>query len=956
MRPLKLTLSAFGPYAGETEIDFTALGPNGLYLITGDTGSGKTTLFEAITYALYGDARDAHRQNGDFRSTYADPRSETYVELTFLCHDQEYTIRRNPSYERRKKVGEGFTPQKSGVELIFPDGRSTLTRQAEVEKEILEIVGLTRDQFTQIGLIAQGQFRKLLDAKTKERQEIFRSLLKTEPYQDLQNQLKDQYSARKSTMVTQKAAIRQRVENLDLPEDLPEETRKILQPEEAENRIPVLISTLSTLVEKEEKDVEKQKGKVDSLYSEEQRAGKRLQKAMETAQLCEKRDRTKASYLALLEEQKAAQQTVDDERKKDPEREKLRREIATGEDHLGDYEELTGLQKQKEKQTALMETLEKDQRALSTSIRKAEEDLRKMEEAQKECEGAATELVQSEETMKSVERAYRAWRDVDDQRRQYVNCLAECAKTEAAYRSAREIYQKLQNEYNDEHLNYLDAQAGYLARELKPGKPCPVCGAVEHPVPATLSGSALSREELETLQKRVEQSRKKAESAAQEYSNRKNDRKNRWETLQRSLQTAAEQYEPSQYVADWSVADKAALQDEIQLLLDRSIPVESNGDLPARFLPNLLDGITRTGAKERERNHRLAAQAETLEQLKEALPKKRGERENFRAKQAEQTADLKAVHATLNALAEQIRKQQEGLPFASQEEAKKDLEARRNTCQALEQALETAKKKLEEIKLACVAKETDWNHLVEQTGDFDPTSVEGLQKQAAEATQNREEANEVLTREQIRLNANQGVLSALQKEAPALQKLEETLILLQELSDTANGSLSGKPKISLETYLQMHYLDGVLEKANVRFLHMTDGKYEMVRREPDGKQGQTGLEIDVVDHFDGGSRRGANTLSGGESFLASLSLALGLSDVIQENAGGIQLDTLFVDEGFGTLDDASLGMAVNALETLSGDHRLVGIISHVGELRDRIDKRIDVTKDRTGGSTATLVI
>lgn len=767
MRPINLTMSAFGPYAAEVSIDFTQLGKKGLYLITGDTGAGKTTIFDAIVFALYGEASGEARGAEMFRSKYARPETPTFVRMTFSYREQEYQITRNPEYLRPLKKGEGYTTHKADAQLLYPDGHM-VTKSREVTKAVTELLCLDKNQFTQIAMIAQGDFLKLLFAKTEERSRIFREIFHTKSYQVLQEKLKAEAGKLRMEYEDLHKSISQYLDGLLASETFAEEIKEL--------RLRQQVIAIEEIEETIDRQQKQEKDRLDILEDR--------QKQLET--------------------------------------------------ELSGISEIIGKKQEQERIRAEYETAQKAYEEKKPKLSKLQQ---KFEDAEKACQKAEKEEKQVlqlyQETIGVLEKL--------EQQKQLEEelCLlqTEMEHRQEQYRIAADKSRTYQEIYDAKERSYLDEQAGVLAQHLQEGEPCPVCGAIKHPLPAKCTEGAPSKEEVEEARKRWKAGSEKARLASEAAG-----------AVKGKLESKKEQYQ----------------------------------------------------------------------RIKEEVSKEKG------------------------------------LPFADKKEAEEK-------CAASEQNADIARKLLEQTEKLWREGEKE----VQRYGNQMETLLTQIQTQEsfdlAALTEQKQtleqERKEVLLKQQQlqhRITTNTRLVQAIGKQYKKLQETEEKWSMIKELSATMNGTVPGKDKVMLETYVQMTYFERIIQRANTRFMQMSGGQYELVRaKEAQNMKSQSGLELNVTDHYNG-TVRSVKTLSGGEAFLASLSLALGLSDEIQAAAGGICLDTMFVDEGFGSLDEEALEQAVSTLQGLAENNRLVGIISHVAELKEKIDRQVMVTKERTGGSRVSI--
>ena len=911
MRPLKLTLSAFGPYAGEMTLPLDELGKSGLYLITGDTGAGKTTLFDAITFALYGEASGGQRSPGMFRSKYAAPETPTFVELEFECRGRRYTVRRVPKYQRPKLHGTGTTEQSAEATLLLPAG-APVTRLQEVNDAIRDILGLDRSQFMQIAMIAQGDFLRLLLAPTEERRQIFRRIFKTDLYQRLQDDLKQEAAALAQRCDAGRRSVEQYIAGVMCPEDDPafpslEAARQGKLPaQEAADLI-------AGLLEADRQRSQELQASVDALDGQLRAIHTRLELAGE-----QQRRRGALSELGLalarqVREQAQAQEALTQAEEKAKDREALGRELTLLEAELPDYEKRDALRQEAERLGAELTRSDARQTDLESQARSRAQALTRQEQAAEELRAAPAKREQLLARQAQAQRREKQLCGALAQS-EHVAALREALHgRQQQYRAAAQAAQEAERRYFQMNEAFLAEQAGVLALELREGEPCKVCGSIHHPAPACPSPGAPTQEALGRAQKAAAQSR---------------------ETLQRESEACA---------ALRSTGTAARQQLEAGL---REAGVEE-----ARLSQEIgqvrgeLEDLTRQIGAE-------AARCARLTEAERAIPAARQALEELNKTIAALAADRSALRARREAAAAQAAAL--ALRFPTAGDARKALEEKRQRLELLRRAAEQAGQTLREKSDAVLRTRSAAQQLRQQLEDAPEIDVQAeLDAQTQAQTQRREKLAQKEGADG-RIAANAAALSGLRRQLAALTALESRYAWVRALADTAGGTVRGKAKLSLEAYVQTTYFEQIIRRANLRLTVMTDGQYELKRRtEAENRQSQSGLELDVIDHCNG-SERSVKSLSGGESFLASLALALGLSDVIQSSAGGVRLDTMFVDEGFGSLDDQALNQAMKALLTLTEGDRLVGIISHVSDLKQRIDRQIVVTKTLTG-STARIV-
>ncbi len=921
MRPIRLTMSAFGPYAGTVVLEMGELGESGLYLITGDTGAGKTTIFDAIAYALYGEASGDSREPGMLRSKYADPETPTEVELVFSYRGKEYTVSRNPEYDRPAKRGGGAAKEKAKACLTYPDGR-VVTKLKEVDAAVGEILGVDRNQFSQIVMIAQGAFQKLLLAPTEERKAIFRKIFRTGPYQTLQEQLKMEAAGLGRQVQEAEQSFAQYTDGLCCAEDSAhrEELDRAKRGAVPSGQVVELAHKLAEEDEAARRElngqIEEIQGQLETVAARIAREEERLAIMRRLSQAREEREDSRGREALLrkvLEEEEARQETGEVHRK----------EIARLEALLPQYEELDRRRLEAEKldRADRKDREEQERRKEGLEALAKEQEALTRERQQLEGAGELRERLQA-----VLERA--------QQRKQRLEALREGILELEAKRKklgeAQETYQKAARQeaeasgiYARAQRAYLDAQAGILAQTLRPEEPCPVCGSVRHPRPAVMIEGAPSQEELEALEEKAGAARRQA----QEASRRAGEQKGAADAQEASL---------SEQLRELLGAEKK--ETKMQAQIAEAIQQEE------RTLKGLKAHIAEEDRRIR-RKKEMDARLEALGQEQEAARE--------RLQQLEK--EIAARQERKRVCEEEIRKLTGNLPHKSAGEAREEIGRRKEAVKELQEALERARADYGDIQKALAGKQGEIGQLEGQLAEYTPCDIDEERERKEMLAARREALAKEKEEANARLLSNRRCLASLGERAEDARQLEERLTWVRALSDTANGSLPGKEKIMLETYVQMAYFDRILARANVRLLTMSGGQYELRRRrEPKGGRSQSGLELDVTDHYNG-TQRNVKTLSGGETFQASLALALGLAEEVQANAGGIRLDTMFVDEGFGTLDEEALEQAMGALTGLASGGCLVGIISHVPQLKERIDRQIVVVKQKSGGSRAEIV-
>ena len=875
MKPIQLVLSAFGPYVERTVIDFSALGEEGLFLIAGDTGAGKTTIFDAISFALYGEASGGKekRKSKSFHSDYVSDQTETYVELTFRHRGETWWIRRNLEYQRpakKKKDGmETTTRQAADAQMRNEDTGEEILRMDDVNRRVRELLGLTQDQFTQTVMIAQGDFLKILTASSDERKKLFRDLFHTNLYVDLQSRLQEKNRA----CADEQKALEQ-----------------------------VILSA---------------EGKIDpeAEFAEREILLSYCGQIQHTDALC-------ALLARLIEQEKAAQEQAKKEKKEAADQigaliaavtegERVNRDFADWESKKARLAALTAGQGEIDaRRTALVaarraQQLETDEALMRRTRRDMDAQRAALSDAQTALEQAEKALPEAETRMKEAESRGGEIHALLAQAKQMEDCLpvlGEVERLKAALDTQKRELQKLteassraQAAYTAAQNSYYLSQAGLLARELKTGQPCPVCGSTAHPCPAQITPETVTRQALEQAAKRRETAEKAQGDAATRLA-----------------------------------ANRAALD-------------EREGRLRA----------LKIGAD--ETRQRLAARIDAAHQA--AADRQRAideARSAYQALDKRKTAAQSAVDAAqkqLAALEKDLRAQTEAFEqkrtaHGFEDEASYRL-AKRTDAEI--ERLDREIRNFDEQKRTLAAQSRELEDKLSGRQKTDLTALQNRRAAALDRQAKAENAEKAMVR---KLTLHETAEREIRQANAAIQKKRGKWQIIQELYTCCAGIAAGNPraKLTFEAYVQQYYFRFVVAAANKRLTRLTDGMFTLrVMREAANRVSQSGLDLEVLDRSTG-QARDVSTLSGGESFLASLALALGLSDAVQSQSGQIRMDAMFIDEGFGSLDENALRSSIDVLLELADGKRLIGIISHVQELEERIDKQIVVTKTPNGST------
>lgn len=984
MRPIKLTMSAFGPYADETVIPFAQLKNQGLYLITGDTGAGKTTIFDAITFALFGEASGSSRNDARMlRSKYAKPETKTYVELVFSYRGKQYTIRRNPEYQRPKARGTGMTTQAAGAEMIFPDSREPLTKQSEVNAAVHDLIGLDRQQFSQIAMIAQGDFMKLLLADTEERGRIFREIFHTSAYQSLQQQMKDDMSTLRAQYQMECAALQKVYADIQIPskadqewmmnsdertsdkkecllegkECLPDEdssancisdsdARQLLekagvpQMEEAAALLDRLIADDRDAVKNFGREDDRIRGRISALEERILTARRCLQNKKQL-QECQNQQKTDNHNLENL------QQAFEAEQENSAQAEQWKKEAGRLDAQMASYDDLDRLSEDWKQLSDRLVHAEKNHVQLMDQTERFQKKLEQDRKRRAELNDAEDRCQEAERELEAVRQKQTALDHLQLSAVEYRKAMRE---TDVLFRKAQkenETYRMLSESYETLSRVYLDEQAGILAKDrLKAGEPCPVCGSVEHPSPAKLPENAPTQEEVRQARAKAEEQFQKADETGRKFSGQKALALRQQKDL--AAETAALLQEKQEDT--WLELFRRAAG------ADRRSAEECDAPdiiFPEEFLKagrTMMQQMKVLEHEQKEKVEKLRGLRQEYRNLGESIPKQEEQLRILQKKMADCDAERKVLKSNLEDRRQQMDRQKKALDYSTRAEAQQKMQTLENRVEEQKKRLDALQQQLDECRRRISRRDGTiqmLQKLLQEQSQEDPEMLEKEREQCEQRRRRISDRRDLLIG---RLNSNSRAAEDLKQRRRKIEGLQKQMAWMEPLSATVNGTLSGKDKMAFETFVQTTYFDRVIGRANTRFLQMSGGQFELKRRrEASSLRSRSGLELDIVDHHNG-TERSVRTLSGGESFMASLSLALGLADVIQQSAGGIQLDTMFIDEGFGTLDDDTLDQAMRAFDDLSRSGRQVGIISHVNELREKIGSRIVVTKGADGCS------
>lgn len=928
MRPLLLKMSAFGPYAGNTVIEFDKLGDKGLYLICGDTGAGKTTIFDAICYALFGEASGRLRDVSMLRSKYADDLTPTEVELLFLHNDKEYRIVRNPEYYRPSKRGGGLTKQPQDACLYMPDG-NVISKAKDVNKAVEELLSLNCDQFFQISMIAQGSFRELLISDTNTRQKIFRELFKTGFYLTLQDKLSEARKEISDKVSDSKKSIEQYVRDIMVDED----DVLLIDVENAKSGLMLtedIIELIVSLINKDETIANDNENKLKMVNGELERVNSSIAIIENAINSKEMLDITLKKY----EEKKPVEEAAN------AEFEKAKIELAKKDDIVKELSTIEAEIKKNEdikKTEALINRLSADENNKTENLGllsdEKEQKAGVLSELKSELDGLKNVGVSIEEYKNKLEKLDESINELNElkkEHKKFIRGQQELEELTDKYIEDNNEFKRLRDIYEEMEQAFRDGQAGILAATLTDGEKCPVCGSIAHPDKAKLTDEIPSEEKLNQAKENASKARDKANEAS---------------SFLRSRRTFVE------------LIKEQLINNAVELFSDSDI--DEDKDL---FISNLESNIEsyefEITTLRNDINDKLNNEKRRATRKKEIEDNLISEYEEKLKLIDEDIASLNieiaGINASINENKLKAKEIKESLIFSDMSDAEIRRNELTNTLNSIQKSYDIKEQERNQIHDE-VTKLTSKIESLKKS--LEGIEISDVTDKKAKKTELEYKCNDLIKKiqeERTRIRINNNVLVNIKDKVESLKETEKNLSYITSLSKTANGDLSGKEKIKLETYIQTTYFDRIIRRANLRFMEMSSGQYELKRqRVASDIRGQSGLDLVVIDHYNG-TERSVRTLSGGESFMASLSLALGLSEEVQSSSGGVSVDTLFVDEGFGTLDSDSLDLAYKALTNVTEGNRLVGIISHVAELRNKIDNQIIVKKEKSGGSVATV--
>ncbi len=1036
MKPLRLTMSAFGPYGGKAEVDFTAFGGRGLFLITGDTGAGKTSIFNAITYALYGRTND-DRRNVTIRSHFAEPSARTYVDLEFEHRGVLYRIVRSPEQERPKKRGTGTTSEPATAELSWDGG--LVTKEKEVAAKVEEVLGMGYDQWKQVAMLAQGQFRELLDCKTEKRGEVFRRIFSTENIRRFQESLAEMVRDLKAELSKAERDVTDSMGSADIPEGSPyrsEYLEKIGKVSFAEEVLGImslqagLDSGSLAEAERESAELERMKAEAnrelavaerlnesiaalerersvsqdleaegtsveeDRKLLEEINAAVRDLKAPIQALRTERerfRSLEKAKALAAvdLEVRRKAASEAEGSLAEATSREADMRDAQTRSARLGAdrerYDRLDEARRQLDKAIVAHGAASKDLERLRAE--KDSLDARVMDYRMflTENEDSGARIERAKSRLSEAEARSKALKDIAGRIDRARESERAVSKAETDYAAAVARANDLEHSYTDAHTRFLMSQAGVLALQLSEGVPCPVCGSVHHPSPAIVPEGAPTQDELDELQGSLEAQRTRVSDAGNRLTEARTMAGSERVDLRERLGELGISGEPDRESLGKMSSEVSEIIRGLKEEIGTLTPLRDRVESIRREFPSI-------DAREAELSSAIEDASERVRGLSDSVSSLRGSVETDSAGlEFPSLEELEREIARLDAVASGIRDtiaaSQERVSSAKEavvsaeavlsgtvsqiaEASEAAAAAERNVADILGSHSMTSQRADELLSMESRIAELEArigdhrervaenrariSSLTEEIAGRGPADTESMRLRIAGLMERSDAVSSFVSEIRARMTVNDTTATRVRSCLDRYSRLQGSSGEVVELADAASGTTGVKQ--SFESYVQGLYFRHVLEYANRRLRRMTDGRYELVVSEESmDRRTQFGLDIDVLDNYTG-RKRPSKTLSGGESFMAALSLALGLSDAVQRMNGGIVIDTLFVDEGFGSLDPEALKQAVSVLVQLSGGDCLIGIISHVEALKAQIDRKVLVRNSGALGSSLELEV
>lgn len=993
MMPISLTLSAFGPYPDTITIDFESFQEGGLFLITGPTGSGKTMIFDAMIFALYGKTSGQIRQTDSLRCDHALNEIPTFVEFSFSLHQQNYTIKRNPKYYLEGKK----TPKQPSALLILPDGKM-VEGIKEVNQKMISLLGVDDQQFKQICMIAQGEFTKLIMASSDEREKVLRELFHSETYQKLEEKLKvhlktyqDKYdlllNKRKDLMQElqvedhqeylskqTKLIASQQKEYDDLKKDL-DQKKQQLQLYRLQNQRLIQLKDLKQQfqdLKKQENDYQKLNKTVDTLKKAQETnylyiSYIKQQKKLQTLKLNQEDFLKQLKKLEKDYQEKKVQ--ADSLDYKQQTKEKLQNQIQETKQlinqiyqYQNDYQNLQTLKQQYRMLDEEHKLFLKKKEKFENGLQRDQERIQSEQQVQSKYELIKQQYVRLNEQKVKVHQ-------LSDYYDQILKLNENKSDLQEEYTVVEKQVDHEKMQYNQMEKLYFRKQAGIFALQLKEDQPCPICGSLHHPHPAQIEKEDITKEKLDQQAKKVKQQEHRLQDILQKIllSNQKKEMLVKQTKQLSSELNIQEEISKEIFIKELDHLSKdekrmkkeyLELQDELKYIqkLKKSVALslkdmstyESKELKQAQSLENIQVQIHQLSGKldDSLRQYEIGEVNKNYQQVQKEYRQLSLEIETIQQDYEKVKNKYLEIKTKISSLNQQIIQEQEiydeldnkyhtALDAFINEEEFLNLKTQINQISILE-------KKYQDYLISLKSLNEQIISLENEVKDSTYVDLSSLSETIKEVNQQLREKNDDLEKLKIDYSLKEKMIKDIQKINQQLEKDEDTYQRYLDLYNLASGK--NNARVSIERYVLATYFENMLIYANVIMKQLSQGRYQLLRKDDAGKgRSQQGLELDVFDQ-ESGNIRSIKTLSGGESFKAALSLALGLSRMVQDYAGGIELNTLFIDEGFGSLDSQSLDQAMNCLMELHHENKLIGIISHVSDLKDRIERQLVVER------------
>ena len=993
MMPINLTLSAFGPYPDTITIDFESFQEDGLFLITGPTGSGKTMIFDAMIFALYGKTSGQIRQTDSLRCDHALNEIPTFVEFSFSLHQQNYTIKRNPKYYLEGKK----TPKQPSALLTLPDGKM-VEGIKEVNQKMISLLGVDDQQFKQICMIAQGEFTKLIMASSDEREKVLRELFHSETYQKLEEKLKvhlktyqDKYdlllNKRKDLMQElqvedhqeylskqTKLIASQQQEYDDLKKDL-DQKKQQLQLYRLQNQRLIQLKDLKQQfqdLKKQENDYQKLNKTVDTLKKAQETnylyiSYIKQQKKLQTLNLNQEDFLKQLKKLEKDYQEKKVQADFLDYKQQT--KEKLQNQIQETKQlinqiyqYQNDYQNLQTLKQQYRMLDEEHKLFLKKKEKFENGLQRDQERIQSEQQVQSKYELIKQQYVRLNEQKVKVHQ-------LSDYYDQILKLNENKSDLQEDYTVVEKQVDHEKMQYNQMEKLYFRKQAGIFALQLKEDQPCPICGSLHHPHPAQIEKEDITKEKLDQQAKKVKQQEHRLQDILQKIllSNQKKEMLVKQTKQLSSELNIQEELSKEIFIKELDHLSKdekrmkkeyLELQDELKYIqkLKKSVALslkdmstyESKELKQTQSLENIQVQIHQLSGKldDSMRQYEIGEVNKNYQQVQKKYRQLSLEIETIQQAYEKVKNKYLEIKTKISSLNQQIIQEQEiydeldnkyhtALDAFINEEEFLNLKTQINQISILE-------KKYQDYLISLKSLNEQIISLENEVKDSTYVDLSSLSETIKEVNQQLREKNDDLEKLKIDYSLKEKMIKDIQKINQQLKKDEDTYQRYLDLYNLASGK--NNARVSIERYVLATYFENMLIYANVIMKQLSQGRYQLLRKDDAGKgRSQQGLELDVFDQ-ESGNVRSIKTLSGGESFKAALSLALGLSRMVQDYAGGIELNTLFIDEGFGSLDSQSLDQAMNCLMELHHENKLIGIISHVSDLKDRIERQLVVER------------